>query len=190
MRAYHFVGATLRDGRPIPPDGEWLEHVGPLKLCSSGLHASKHTFDALQYAPGATVCLVEVDGDIIEDDDKLVASKRKIIARRNATDMLRAFARAQALSVIHLWCIPQVVREYLETGDESIRVAAWAAARNAALAAAWAAWDAALAAAWDAALATARNAALAAARNATWVAAWDAARDDFARRVDELFADC
>jgi hypothetical protein len=21
--AWHFVGATLRDGRPIPPDGEW-----------------------------------------------------------------------------------------------------------------------------------------------------------------------
>lgn len=23
--AYHFVGATLRDGRPIPADGEWLK---------------------------------------------------------------------------------------------------------------------------------------------------------------------
>lgn len=53
---YHFVGATLRDGRPVPQDGEWLEHAGPLVLCRSGLHASLHPFDALQYAKGATCC--------------------------------------------------------------------------------------------------------------------------------------
>ena len=53
MKAYHFVGSTLRDGSPIPGDGEWLEHTGEVKICSSGLHASKHPFDALrpwQYA--------------------------------------------------------------------------------------------------------------------------------------------
>jgi len=47
------------------------------------------------------------------------------------------------LDVIHLWDAPAVVREYLETGDESKRDAAWAAARDAA-------WGAALAAVvWD-----------------------------------------
>ena len=136
MLAWHFVGDTLRDGRPVPPDGEWLAHTGNLIMCKSGLHASKHPFDALKYAPGAMLCLVEVDGEIIEDDDKLVCRRRRIIARRDATSMLREFARVQALSVAHLWQMPDIVRQYLETDDESLRAAAW---------------DAANAAAWDAA---------------------------------------
>ena len=52
IRAYHFVGDELRDGRPVPPVGEWLVHDGPVKMCESGLHASRHPFDALMYAPG------------------------------------------------------------------------------------------------------------------------------------------
>ncbi len=51
IRAYHFVGDTLRDGRPIPADGEWLVHDGPVTICEAGLHASRHVFDALEYAP-------------------------------------------------------------------------------------------------------------------------------------------
>lgn len=39
MRAWHFVGTTLRDGRPVPADGVTLRHDGPLRLCASGLHA-------------------------------------------------------------------------------------------------------------------------------------------------------
>jgi len=42
--------------------------------------------------------------------------------------MLWTFARKMALSVIHLWAAPTIVREYLETGDESKRAAARAAA--------------------------------------------------------------
>ena len=128
MRAYHFVGDTLRDGRPIPPDGAWLEHDGPLKLCESGLHASLHPFDALTYAPGATLCLVELRGTIIHDVDKCVAQRRRIVARIDATALLRDFARACARDVLHLWDAPDVVRRYLETGDETIRDAARAAA--------------------------------------------------------------
>lgn len=37
MIAYHFVGTTLRDGRPVPPDGVWLEHDGPIAIRESGL---------------------------------------------------------------------------------------------------------------------------------------------------------
>lgn len=66
MITYHFVKGTLRDGRPVPADGEWLEHKGSLVMCESGLHASAHPFDALRYAPGATLCLVELDGEIID----------------------------------------------------------------------------------------------------------------------------
>ncbi|SDQ43124.1 hypothetical protein SAMN05216569_1098 [Pseudoxanthomonas sp. CF125] len=210
--AYHFVADTLRDGTPIPANGEWLEHTGPLQLCSSGLHASTHPFDALQYAPGNTLCLVELGGEIKTGDDKVVATRRKIIKRIDAEPLMREFARWSALQVIELWDAPDVVRQYLTTGDESLRDAAWdaarAAARDAAGAAAWdaaraaaraAAWDAARdaarAAAWDAAWAAAWaaawDAARAAARDAAGAAAWDAARDAqrerFAKMVDAAF---
>ncbi|OFW58462.1 MAG: hypothetical protein A2133_00850 [Actinobacteria bacterium RBG_16_64_13] len=143
MRAYHFVGATLRDGREIPEDGEWLEHESLVAMCESGLHASRHPFDALQYAPGATLCLVDVEGVVEDQDDKLVARRRRIVRRVDATALLREFARWCVLQVIHLRDAPAVVREYLETGREDLRTAAWAAAWDAA-------WDAAWAAAWDA----------------------------------------
>jgi hypothetical protein len=133
--AYHFVADKLRDGRVIPPDGEWLEHTGKIDMCIAGLHASLHVADALKYAPGATLCLVELDGKIGVGDDKVVASKRRIIARFDATELLRADARASALSVIHLWKAPRVVKQYLETGDESLRVEARKAAARAARAA-------------------------------------------------------
>ena len=182
MKAWHFVGKTLRDGRPIPPDGKWLLYTDKLVMCESGLHASKDPFDALQYAPGETLCLVECDGHIVEGDDKLVCSQRKIIARMDATEMLRYFARMQALSVVHLWNAPDVVLDYLMTGDEYIRAAAWAAA--------WVATgDAAGAAAWVATGDAARVAAWVAAGAAAWVATGDAARKDFNALVNECFED-
>ena len=190
MRAYHFTGATLRDGRPIPPVGEWIEHIGPIAPCESGLHASIDPLDALQYAPGPMLHLVDLDGEILEHGtppDKLVGRRRRIVASIDATDLLREFARWCALQVVHLWQCPDVVRRYLETGDESIRVAAWdsawdaawdsawAAAKDAAWAAARAAWaaakDAARAAAWDA-----WDSAWASARDAAWDSAWASAR--------------
>jgi hypothetical protein len=195
--AYHFVSDTLRDGRPIPADCEWLEHDGEAVICQSGLHASEHPFDALQFAPGNTLCLVELDGIVTRHGDKLVAKRRKIIKRIDAEPLMREFARWSALQVIELWDAPEVVRQYLTTGDEGLRDAAWAAAWDAARAAAWAAaraaawaaaraaardaawaaaWAAARAAAWDAARAAAWAAARAAARAAAWDAAWDAAR--------------
>jgi hypothetical protein len=140
IRAWHFVGKALRDGRPVPADGEWLVHDGPLVLCGSGLHFSAHPFDALDYAPGETLCLVECDGDVTQVGDKGVCRRRRIVARMDATDLLRYFARMQALSVIHLWAAPpDVVLDYLMTGDGSSRAAASAAASAAARDATWAA---------------------------------------------------
>ena len=45
-----------------------------------------------------------------------------------ASEVYRAFARAQALRITHLWDAPPVVVQYLKTGDESIRDAAYRAA--------------------------------------------------------------
>ena len=158
---YHFVGATLRDGRPVPPDREWLVHEGDATLCESGLHASRHPSDALSYAPGATLCLVECEEIVSEQDDKFVCRRRRILARIDATALLWRVSREYARAALPLWDAPTVVREYLETGDESKRAAARDAAR-----------DAAWAAAWDAARAAARA----------------AQRAIFQRLVDEAFA--
>jgi hypothetical protein len=164
MRAWHFVGDTLRDGSPVPADGVKLIHTGEVIPCQSGLHASEHPFDALQFAPGPVLCLVECGGIIKPHGnpvDKIACSERTIIARMDATPLLRYFARSQALSVVHLWDAPQVVLDYL-MGDDAARAAAWAAA-----------WAATGDAAWAAAGA----------------AAWAAAGEDFAAIVHDAFAD-
>ena len=175
---YHFTSEKLRDGRKLPAINEWLTHDGEVIMCESGLHASEHPFDALQFAPGQMLHQVELKGIVQTDSDKVVARRRKIIATIDATELLRAFARKEALSVIHLWDCPAIVKEYLETGDESKRDAARAAAWGAPWAAAWdAPWAAAWAAAWD----------------APWAAAWAAARaagkDRFKAMVDAAFAE-
>ena len=201
MKAYHFTnGKTLRDGRPIPPQGEWIEHDGPVVPCESGLHASECPLDALTYAPGNTLHVVELEGDLKphgDPVDKQVGRRRKILATIDAEPVLREFARWCALQVIDKWDAPTVVREYLESGDESKRDAAWAAAWAAAWTAARdAAWAAARDAAWEAARDAARDAAWAAAweaaRDAAWAAAWAAARDaqraKFRKMVDEAFS--
>ena len=157
IRAWHFVGDILRDGRPVPKDGQWLEHEGPIALCESGLHASRSPFDALRYAPGPVLCLVECDGVEDEESDKVVCRRRRIIARRDMTEYLRWFARSQGLSVVHLWEAPDVVLDWLMTGDKGLRRAAEAAAAYAAAAAA--AYAAAEAAAAEAAAASAKTAA-------------------------------
>jgi hypothetical protein len=159
-----------------------LKHKGKLELCASGLHASERLIDALEYAPGPILCRVQMGGTIKKESDKLVARQRTILWRIDSTDVLRKFARQCALDVAHLWNMPPVVRQYLETGDESLRAAAsdaaWAAAGAAAGAAASAAaWAAASDAASDAASAAARDAARDAARAAAWGAARDAASD-------------
>ena len=161
---YHFTGATLRDGKPIPPIGEWLKLPESIKIkpCPSasdirngygGLHASPDPFDALQYAPGNMLHQVYLGGETVSHGDpidKFAARERQIVATLDATEILCLFARRVALDVIHLWDAPVVVKEYLETGDESKRAAraAWAAgdAARAARDAAWAAGDAARAA--------------------------------------------
>ena len=207
---WHFVGSKLRDGRPVPKDGVWLRHEGQIKICASGLHASRRPWNALQYAPGATLCYVECRGDVQEEIDELVCRERRIIMRADVTETLLYFARMQALSVIHLWASepPDVVLDYLMTGDESLRNAASAAttatargattatARGAASAttrgaassaASYAAWDATSAATSAATRGAVWSAAWYAAWGAAWDAAWDAASADFDALIREQF---
>jgi hypothetical protein len=165
-----------QDGRAITL-GETHEIGDPLELCANGLHASVSAFDALRYASSSILYRVEIH-DAISDTDKICGRRRKYLARINAEPILRRFARECALEVLHLWDAPDVVKKYLETGDENLRAAARDAASAAARATAWdQARDAARDAAWAAARDAARHAASDAAYAAAWAAAWTAASD-------------
>ena len=162
--------------------GETHEVSGPLELCARGLHASEQILDALGYAPGSILCRVRLHGEILRGEDKACATRRTYLTKIDATGILREFARKCALDVIHLWDAPNVVKQFLETGDYTLRAATWAAASDVAwdtarVVASDAAWAAAMAATSDAARAAARNAAAAAVRAVASDAAMDAARD-------------
>jgi len=126
---------------------------GEIIPCERGLHLSRRIIDALQYASGPVIYRVEGRGIIIPHGnpvDKYVCSERTYLAGGvDITQILRKYARLCALDVIDLWDTPDIVIQYLRTGDETIRAAAraaaWAAARDAA-------WDAAWAATSDAAI--------------------------------------
>lgn len=173
--AWHFTSSRLHDGRPIPPAGEWLVHEGEIVIGKRGLHASERLFDALTYAPGGILHRVTVRGIEDRESDKLVVRLRRIEWSLNAETVLRAFARCVALDVAHLWDMPPIVRQYLETGDETLRYAAWSAARSAARSAAgYAAWSAVGNPVWAASAAAARNATAASMWAASWVSAGNA----------------
>ena len=176
--AWHFVGDSLRDGRSVPPDGESLTHEDDPAICVSGLHASERILDALKYAPGNVICRVACEDVLTRQEDKLVCRSRTVEWRVDGEDLLRDFARRVALDVAHLWDIPDEVRGFLETGNENLRIAARAAAREASKAAA-ARGDAAAAIAGEAARAAAArtHAARATGLAAAW-AATKAADDD------------
>lgn len=119
-RAWHFTSSTLRDGRPVPPAGEWLEHTGPLALCESGLHASERLLDALQYAPGLTLHRVTLDGETLRDNDKFCARRRRIDATREV--QLRALVRlALESACLAAWCAGLYLPDLLTALEASDR---------------------------------------------------------------------
>jgi hypothetical protein len=180
---WYFSNAEERlrfgDGRAIKVGITHKVKCTPIP-CKQGLHASPSVLDALGYAPGYILFRVSLGGKMFHGNTKSVATERHYLARIDAEPILREFARKCALSVIHLWDCPGIVRNYLETGNESIRVAAGVAAgvaaEDAAEDAAWdAAWDAAEVTAWAIAGDTAWVAARVAAMAAAWAIAGDAA---------------
>ena len=181
------MGKTLRDGSPIPRTGKWLKYDGPIKICESGLHASRKPSDAVKYAPGVNLCLVECRGIVAEQSDKFVCAERRIIVRDDMTEMLRWYARQSALAVVDLYPNggDDAVFDFLMTGDAAANAATYAtyAAANATYAAAYAAANAAV---YAANVAYAANAATYA---ATYAAVY-AANVAYAAAFDELVAEC
>ena len=196
MLAWHFLSGDKRlgygDGRLVEV-GATLECEGDPELCSNGMHGSARLIDALRYARGPIVCRVEIDGDVIEVEDKLCGRRRTVLWMLDATQILHEFACQRAEDALARVEQPdersvaaiEAKRKWLrgEITDKELD-SAWVAAWDAALdAASWsAARDAAArdAAAWAAVWAAVRNAAWAA-RSAAWNAAWaarSAAQDD------------
>ena len=168
-RYYYFASKDRRlwysDNRLIE---EGVTHTvePPLNLCNHGLHASRRAIDALLYAPGPTICIVELSGEILHADDKSCATERTYLDVFDGGDLLSKFARRCALDVINLRDAPYLVREYLETGDADLRADArtaawdsdWDSDLGSDLLAAWyAAWETVWSGAWYAAKAAARD---------------------------------
>ncbi len=175
MKAWYFstIDKKLRygDDREIAI-GVTHEVEGKPFLCNYGLHGSHLLLDALSYAPGPVVWRVELSGEMEVGVDKIAAQERTYLSGGiDITDILWKFARLCALDVAHLWDAPDVVIQFLKTGDESLRTTAWDASRDASRSARGASWSAA----WDASWA-ARGASRDAARRASRDA-WGAARD-------------
>ena len=177
-RAYYFAPddnkLRYEDGREIVVGDTHTVGVKP-KVCRAGLHASLRPIDALKYAPGSQLYIVEVGGVVDIGEDKIAGETRKYICKvPNTERLLRKFAREVALEVVlrEIPNISPIVIEWLKTGDESLRSAAWSAAWSAADSAVGsAAWGAAESAAWSAV----GSAADSAARSAAWIAARSAA---------------
>ena len=181
IRCWHFVAQDKRlrwGSRAVVEEGKTYRVKGPLVMCEKGLHGSRSLIDALQYAPGTWICLVEIWGDVQEQPDKLVGRNRKVLRMIDGARLLHEFACDVAEIALkrakvkdkRCWAAIEIKRKWLDgkATDEELaaaRDAAWDAASAAASAAAWdAARAAARAAAWDAARAAARDAARAAAR--------------------------
>jgi hypothetical protein len=196
MKAWYFSGKDCRlrygDNRKIEAGFFHTVDYKPI-LCERGLHGSKRILDALEYAPGPVVWRVKLSGDVVAGDNKVAATNREYQWGYDATEVLRQFARKCALDVIHLWDAPDLVVQYLKTGDESLRAAARDAAGAAAGAAARTASWAARVASWTAAgVAWTAARAAAGAADAAWAAtgaadgAWAAAREKQNRRLTSM----
>jgi hypothetical protein len=128
MKAYHFSNGTLRGtGEPIVTGS--IFHVDPpLQLCAHGLHGSVRAIDALGYSRGFVCSRVVHRGTIVRGDDKLCSTVREHIAVFDAREVVLAWARDEALRVVHLWDAPESVLAFLRTGEGEGEGAAYAAA--------------------------------------------------------------
>jgi len=173
---YHF---SREDGRLRFPDGRVIrlgeKHTVPsIRRYRSGLYASKRLIDALGYAPGPILHRVKLSGKILHWDSESAAEERTYLKRYDLNELLRTFARRQALinsNKIKMYCGNyDLIAEWLATGDRSLMEAAWSIAWSTAMilrerddATAEAAWSIA----WSA-VDSAVEAAVRAQRSASW----------------------
>ncbi len=186
MIAYHFIKENRRSGvgnRRAYVDGKVEHHRGSVEPCVSGLHASPTPWDALQYAPGPLLSLVEIPDDALPHGspvDKYVASWRRRIFTIDISKELRLFACDVAEEALNreVQCGNAVDERSRAAIEVARRYAQQQATEKELAAAPHAARGAALAAAWGAALATARG--------TGWAAGWAVAEDVHKQRFNAL----
>lgn len=144
--------------------GQTLTFDGPPILCKQGFHASERLIDALDYSPGPVCCRVELGGEIVKGNDKVVAQTRTVLWMADISETLHHFACDVA---------EEALKAHQVTDERS-----WNAIHTKRL---WLKGEAS-----DGELAAARGAAWAAARDAAWDVAWAAARDAQNTRLTEI----
>lgn len=155
-------GSTCHGGAGVwPKPGEWLEVSGGLVPCANGLHLCRREDLVLWLGP--TIWVAEHEGETVEDSDKVVVRKARLLRRvgawtKRTARLFTCDCADRALALIEkpdprsLEAVA-VARRFADgmatrTELDAARDAAWtagAAARDAE-AAAWTAWTAA----WDA----------------------------------------
>jgi hypothetical protein len=193
MRAYYF---STEDRKLRYGDGSKTEK--PIELCECWVSAYIRPIEALRHARGSILHVIELGGEIIEGDDDIFAEHIICLAEFDAEELLREFARKQALiniEKIKPYCSESdydAVIKYLLTGEgrseaEQVARSAWSAVLSTApslRSADMAAWSAARSAAWSAAESeawsaesaansaadSAADSARSAARSASWLA--------------------
>ena len=124
IKAWHFIDEDRRlgygDGREVKAGVTHKVDCEP-ELCRRGLHASIRAIDALEYGGGSVVSRVEVSGKIVKGKNKLVGTERTYLWVADATDVINEFLFWLALKYAHIYNMPDVIINYLETRDESLR---------------------------------------------------------------------
>ena len=103
--AYHFLKSDMcsHEGHEPPwKEGETRTLDGEIVICVYGYHASRTAWDALQFAPGPVLCLVEVE-PVEERADKLASRSRRLIKAVNLERELREFAADCAERMLHFY---------------------------------------------------------------------------------------
>lgn len=98
--AWHVVWGKLRDGRPVPKDGEELRFDDEICWCATGLYASKTLYHAIWYNIGLfgsklaigepQFCRVATKEIERVEVDKFVCRSRTILWRCNGKDVEQA----------------------------------------------------------------------------------------------------
>ena len=119
---------VLRDGRPVPPIGEWLVHAGQAVMCYSGLHASRRILDALAYSRCAWwLHRVECEDMCAEGPPgKLVCRRRKVLASADMLYALVEFAEACAKRADRTFGQGFIARDVLSHGGSAMAYARYA----------------------------------------------------------------
>ena len=187
---------SYQGGTPIPYR-KWTQRVADPQLCAQGWHACRWE-DAVHHID-AELWVVELDGQIIEGDTKVVAERLRIVRRVRLDDRaLRLFAADCAETVLPLFearC-PNDDRPRLEIqaardyANGLIDSAASAAAEAAAEASAEAAVDSAAYCAADSAADSAANLAARWAASSAAHSAANSAADWAANCAADWAADC